>query len=189
MMKVLYTVFYLASIALSSWAAQQTSSTSVGLSGTTIIVGGVPYFIPPTAVSQLSFDGDPKTRDLVQSVGGKLDGKLIPFTVISTNNSQFGDSAFEETLEVFRSGDDVWNMSFLVGWSKIPLECTLYGKRYLGAHLINRFIRVVQRGISELFDYSIHFAETAGSTVHLAFISLPFRYRDLESSAFGSLFP
>lgn len=85
-----------------------------------MILGDVPFFIPPSPVSQFLFGEDAKSRDLLLSVGGDFTGGLVPISVIATNNSMFDDDALDSILEGYKSKDDVWNVSFLAGKYSIP---------------------------------------------------------------------
>lgn len=98
-------LLFLAGVSLRVAHAQVSSS------GTTLVVGGVSYFMPGTPVAQLSLAKASKA--LASS------GSLVPFTFVSASGKF---SAGDLTTVIAKNGasDDVWSTSFLKG------ECALF---------------------------------------------------------------
>ena len=77
--------------------------------GRTLVLGGIPYFVPPTPVSAL--------RDVIAlSIAAKSasDG-LDPFSVIPTSKTPFDGTALQQTVDEWSARDDVWSKEFLTG--------------------------------------------------------------------------
>ncbi|GBE81057.1 predicted protein [Sparassis crispa] len=81
----------------------------LSLSGSTLILGGVSYFVPPSPVSKFEADG------LTERITKKLGRNLIPFSILPTSLVHFDENAFAETLSGWATQDDVWSMPFLTG--------------------------------------------------------------------------
>ncbi|KAI0790562.1 amidase signature enzyme [Abortiporus biennis] len=123
-------------------ASQQST---LQLTGRTLTLGNISYFVSPSPVSQLAINKDGKTQDLIRSVGQSFAGQLIPLTVISTADAKFDDRDFETTLDTFTSGDDVWSQSFLTGVfvsftgsSRSPTTSLTFGPRQFGVQFVLR---------------------------------------------------
>lgn len=81
--------------------------------GTTLLLGGLPFFVPPTPVSQidvLAYD----VLALVDQTGGLSSG-FVPISVIPSGDTAFGDSALAATVQAWKEKDDVWSEAFLKG--------------------------------------------------------------------------
>lgn len=96
-------------------AAKQAIALSQQIAGGTLILDGVPFFIPPAPVSQLPLSKETQSKELIGSIGGRFPLGLVPFSVISTNTSRFDDAALSRSVEGFKAVDDVWSPSFLNG--------------------------------------------------------------------------
>ncbi|TCD63124.1 hypothetical protein EIP91_005996 [Steccherinum ochraceum] len=97
---------------LSSTHAWQTS---FQLTGKTLVLGNVSYFVPPTPVSQLNISGDAKTLSSLSTTANDFAGEIIPITVIPTSNTSFGQAQFQSTVDSYKASDDVFSESFLAG--------------------------------------------------------------------------
>ncbi|TCD66406.1 hypothetical protein EIP91_001397 [Steccherinum ochraceum] len=97
---------------LSSTHAWQTS---FRLTGKTLVLGNVSYFVPPTPVSQLNISGDAKTLSSLSTTANDFAGEIIPITVIPTSNVSFGQAQFQSTVDSYKASDDVFSESFLAG--------------------------------------------------------------------------
>lgn len=89
------------------------------LTGRTLVLGGVSYFVPPSPVSQLQLNGDIKTQKLIQSIGRTFAGALIPFSALTIETAHLDENSLEKTLHTWETLDDVWSRYFLTG--KVPL--------------------------------------------------------------------
>ncbi|CAL1711365.1 unnamed protein product [Somion occarium] len=85
------------------------------LTGRTLVLGGVSYFVPPSPVSQLQLIGDIKTQKLIQSIGRTFAGALIPFSALTTETAHLDENSLEKTLHTWETLDDVWSRYFLTG--------------------------------------------------------------------------
>ena len=77
--------------------------------GRTLVLGGIPYFVPPSPVSALH-----DTVALSVVVKSASDG-LVPFSVIPTSKHVFDSAALQETVDSWAAKDDVWSKAFLTG--------------------------------------------------------------------------
>ncbi|KAI0079266.1 amidase signature enzyme [Panus rudis PR-1116 ss-1] len=73
-------------------------------SGLTLTLGGIPYFVPPTPVS-----------NLLASIAKTIADPLMPFSVIPTTRTRFDEFELTKTVTAWKSTDDVWSESFLTG--------------------------------------------------------------------------
>lgn len=78
----------------------------VASSGSTVALGGLEYFIPPSPSSQLKLGG---------STSLKNTSSWIPFTFVQASGGNFTDSDFSSAISKYQSSDDVWTPSFLSG--------------------------------------------------------------------------
>ncbi|OBZ69725.1 Amidase 1 [Grifola frondosa] len=79
------------------------------LKGETLTLGNISYFVPPSPVARLQ-------TDLVPFVGKTIAAEnLVPFSVISTSQVVFDDSALEALVQSWSVKDDVWTQYFLNG--------------------------------------------------------------------------
>ena len=98
--------------AILNWAivsillASHLTTAVLTFTGQTLLLDGIPYYVPPTPYTQVSL---PTTLKSATSANG-----LVPVTVVgvSTTNSSLG--AIEGIIDGFAS-DDVWNPGFLEG--------------------------------------------------------------------------
>lgn len=102
-------------VAVSLLGTARAVQTSFQLTGKTLVLGNVSYFVPPTPVSQLKIGNDVKTLSLLSSVASPFAGEVIPITVIPTNTTSFGQRQFEDSVASFMASDDVFSESFLTG--------------------------------------------------------------------------
>ncbi|THH16649.1 hypothetical protein EUX98_g9266, partial [Antrodiella citrinella] len=91
----------------------QAWQTSFQLTGKTLVLGNVSYFVSPTPVSQLNIGGDANVSSALTTTASDFGGEIIPLTVILTSNISFGQSQFEATVNSFKASDDVFSESFL----------------------------------------------------------------------------
>ena len=77
--------------------------------GRTLVLGGLPYFVPPTPVSALR---DGHTLSIAAKIAS--DG-LVPFSVIPTSKTPFDGTALQQTVDDWSARDDVWSKEFLTG--------------------------------------------------------------------------
>ncbi|KAH9834043.1 amidase signature enzyme [Rhodofomes roseus] len=83
------------------------------LTGETFTLAGVPYFAPPTPVSQF---GSGALYEIARQLGvDDAPKRLVPFSVMPSAETEFADSHLESTLESWRAKDDVWSEAFLNG--------------------------------------------------------------------------
>jgi len=98
---------FAASVAVCFVAAVQVP---LQLKGETLILGGIPYFLPPAAVSAV---------DIVAFNGffgaSTWASRLIPISVMNTAELELDDSVFDATIQEWQAKDDVWSASFLTG--------------------------------------------------------------------------
>ncbi|KAI0776279.1 amidase signature enzyme [Trametes elegans] len=76
----------------------------VQLTGRTLTVGNVSYYVPPLPVSTLLNAG---------TLWKPRSSELIPFSVIPTSQTVFNEAALEHTVAEWSEKDDVWSESFL----------------------------------------------------------------------------
>ncbi|THH31880.1 hypothetical protein EUX98_g2299 [Antrodiella citrinella] len=93
----------------------QAWQTSFQLTGKTLVLGNVSYFVSPTPVSQLEIGSLANVSSTLTTTASDFAGEIIPLTVILTSNISFGQSQFEATVNSFKASDDVFSESFLAG--------------------------------------------------------------------------
>lgn len=99
--------FFFAALILGLTAAWDLAST-----GSTVILNGVPYYIPGTPyASRPSFKASNSTTIL---------GRLVPLTVVATSSVTFNLADLEKTVKGFQETDDVWQAAFLSGMLREP---------------------------------------------------------------------
>ena len=86
---------------------------SVSSAGTTLIIGGVPYFIPGSPVAKLSLAKASKAL--------KSSSSLVPFTFISPSSGKFGSGDLSTVIAKNGASDDVWSTNFLKGMNDIAI--------------------------------------------------------------------
>jgi hypothetical protein len=74
--------------------------------GTTLELGGIPYYVPPDPVSQIQVQSGNW-----QSGGEGNSAELIPISALSSNES----CSLNSTISSWKARDDVWSESFLTG--------------------------------------------------------------------------
>ena len=83
-----------------------TAAASLILSGQTLDLDGISYYLPPepfTVVSAFPVDG-------LYSAGG-----LVPVTVVGTSDMQINQDRLSTIIEEYGKLDDIWNPGFLTG--------------------------------------------------------------------------
>ncbi|CDO69603.1 hypothetical protein BN946_scf184875.g6 [Trametes cinnabarina] len=95
---------FICGLAASGFASA--AQVSLQLTGRTVTLGNISYFIPPTPVSSLR-----NAALLVKPAKGEL----VPFSVIPTSKTTFDQQALEDTIAVWSAQDDVWSEAFLTG--------------------------------------------------------------------------
>ena len=85
------------------------ASATVSLSGQTLIVNGLSYYVAPDAVSIISATGDMLKSASTSGVD------LIPLTVLEDSTSSFTSDVFRAIVSNYTSTDDVFNLGFLQG--------------------------------------------------------------------------
>lgn len=78
---------------------------SLQLTGSTLDLGGIAYWVSPTPVSQLDIDVN------VWKVAKERSLELVPFSVVSAAEAR----ALQSTLEEWTIRDDVWSSWFMTG--------------------------------------------------------------------------
>ncbi|OCH86083.1 amidase signature enzyme [Obba rivulosa] len=86
---------------------------SFQLTGKTLVLDSIPYFVPPSPVS--AFEFNTKSSAIVASVAKSFADELIPFSVVFTSALEFSESAFEATVNAWKTQDDVFSDAFLTG--------------------------------------------------------------------------
>ena len=94
------------------------TQTSFQLTGTTLKLGGIPYFVSPSPVSQLQLGSASKQ---LQSIAKAFPGGLIPFSVLTTDSASLDQKGVQKALSAWESLDDVWNKSFLTGMDHLDV--------------------------------------------------------------------
>jgi hypothetical protein len=74
--------------------------------GTTLELGGIPYYVPPEPVSQLKVD-----KLNAEKFTGDYELAFIPFSAVSVNET----GSLASTFSDWKMRDDVWSESFLTG--------------------------------------------------------------------------
>ena len=100
----------------------QAAQTSFQITGKTLVLGNVSYFVPPTPVSQLKIGGNTRLLSALASTAAEFSGEIIPLTVIPTSDKTFGQAQLEDTVASYEAQDDVFSTSFLKGKRSIPLS-------------------------------------------------------------------
>ncbi|KAH9944758.1 amidase signature enzyme [Amylocystis lapponica] len=85
---------------------------SFTLTGQTLILGNVSYFVYPKPVS--TFELGP-LAGLIGYAGKAYAQELIPFSVVSTTSTKFTDRDLDTIIASYSVRDDVWNEAFLAG--------------------------------------------------------------------------
>lgn len=106
---------FAAAICFGALTTGQALQTSFQLTGKTLVLGNISYFIPPTPVSQLKLERDANTLSLLSKIAASFAGEIIPITVIPTSETVFGQAQFESTFSSYKAKDDVFSESFLTG--------------------------------------------------------------------------
>lgn len=103
----------LVSVALCASQVQALSSL-----GTTVTLGNVSYFVPPTPAARLSLSRSSESVSLQKS--GQA---LVPFTFVSSSSKSFSTSDLAEVSKKNGASDDVWSSEFLAG--EFQVSCGL----------------------------------------------------------------
>jgi hypothetical protein len=112
-------VFALFLVATSFFLSSQTSASLLTSTGSTIELGGIPYY-----VSSKSFASVSSTFYTQALADGKSMGTpWIPVTVVKATSATFGTTELQSTLKTFGDIDDVWTTGFLSGQSPKPRVC------------------------------------------------------------------
>ena len=130
-------ISYLFQLLLSWLSIALVTRGAVSWTGMTLLIGDVPYFIPPRSVATF------KTR----SAG--LSGKdFMALTVVETDKSSFSEADLTSATQTYAAKDDVWQNGFL--------ECTSFrmGSSLLG----NDFVQtcMASRVFSWLFLFLLY---------------------------------
>ena len=101
-----------------TWAllASAAPQTLLHSSGETFTLANIPYYAPPTPVSQLSADA---LQEIARQLGSHATAKgYAPISVIPTAESDFTDGDLDSTVQIWKTRDDVWSEAFLHGMSE-----------------------------------------------------------------------
>lgn len=146
------------------------AQTSFQLSGTTLKLGGIPYFVPPSPVSQLQFGAVSKQ---IQSLGTAFPAGLIPFSAITTDAAFLDQKGVQRTLNTWESLDDVWNRSFLTGTLRF---IKVFDFQILMHHLF-RAVHLVQWNFPKSRSLSVQLGKELGYPGRPHFYAICFRYQ------------
>lgn len=100
-----------------TWAFNLTST------GSTVILNGIPYYIPATSAGSIP-EFDPHILAGTKSVFGGL----VPVTVVEAPSVTFNLQNLKSTIKKYGKEDDVWGVAFLSGmvcFDIYPLEMNL----------------------------------------------------------------
>lgn len=103
---MLFTAFAVLSAGLHLVGATQVALQSTGR---TLVLGGIPYFLPPAPVSALH-----DTSVLSKAKESASNG-LVPFSVIPIERLVFDGADLDEIVAAWSTKDDVWSKEFLTG--------------------------------------------------------------------------
>lgn len=78
--------------------------------GQTVELDGIPYYLPPVAVTTLSGSTFGPFRKAITEAGG-----LLPLTVVTTSSIDYSASHFAATIANYTATDDVFSAGFLEG--------------------------------------------------------------------------
>ena len=112
-MQLLFQVGFLAVVVVAVVAASNVQAT-ISLTGRTLTIGGIPYFVPPAVVS--TFDLRGLSSNILDYADGTFsETALIPISVISTSEREFSNADLDGTVSSYAAQDDVWSAAFLAG--------------------------------------------------------------------------
>lgn len=78
--------------------------------GETFTLAGIPYYAPPTPVSQFSSES---LEEITRQLG--MQDRFSAFSVMPTRKSDFVDSDLDSMVQAWKTKDDVWSEAFLHG--------------------------------------------------------------------------
>ena len=114
-----FSVIALLLVAVSFFLSSQTSASLLTSTGSTIELGGIPYYVPGK-----SFASVPSTFYTQALANSKSMGTpWIPVTVLKAASPTFSTTELQSTLKTFGDTDDVWTTGFLSGPSPKPRAC------------------------------------------------------------------
>ena len=89
----------------------QTYAEDLEASGSTVSLGGIPYYIPgnPIASENVNVYATCSSRSKKSTLG------LVPITVVDLSSTTFSLATLETTVTAFEKQDDVWTNAFLSG--------------------------------------------------------------------------
>lgn len=120
--------------------------------GTTVTLGNISYFVPPTPVARLDFSKSNEAVPLKKS--GQ---SLIPFTFADASTSQFSSNQLATVLAKNDASDDVWTESFLAGMICYNLVC-VSSNSFQGLHVTASSVA------SSVFNAGSRFTLTSSKT-------------------------
>ena len=75
---------------------------SVSLTGSTVLLNDIPYFIPPKSIATLSFP-----------FGSLNENSFTALTVVEVDKAKFSQADLNAKVQEYATKDDVWQESFL----------------------------------------------------------------------------
>lgn len=90
--------------------AKLSSAFNFTSTGSTVILSGIPYYVPGTPVGSI-----PNFNPQILSGTKCVFGNLVPVTVVETTSVTFNLENLKNTVKEYGTEDDVWGVAFLSG--------------------------------------------------------------------------
>ena len=103
--------------AFASFHFFSTSAAVLASTGSTIDLGGIPYYVPSKPFGAVP--GTFFTQTL--GIGQSTDTQLIPVTVVKSGSTSYNTAELQNILKTFDYNDDIWTTDFLQGLPTLPV--------------------------------------------------------------------
>ena len=119
--------------ALSFFLLNQISAAVVA-TGSTVELGGIPYYVPSKPFSSI-----PGVFDIASLAGGQSTGpSWLPITVLKSSAATIRATELQSSLKTFGDNDDVWTSEFLSSQRPAPVSTYLLIVRQASSSLGGR---------------------------------------------------